>query len=246
MRQEVARAVHQLNGGFAIFHADVHVQSENQVGARHHLEVFHDYAVAVIRVDLLIPPQCEGMGAAGRKPQPVLPRQGDHLLADHADLGLGLLHVLADPGADLHHRLVHLRLDVLVQHQPALLHDLRVDVRTKIPRHRIHRLVFFFDSNVQSWSLVGYSAHTSLPHSSKKTLPHGRGSDWSRINPSRDRGTLWVRSVATTHPGTSSSDTPAAPTARAPGRSPCPPPPPRSTGNSPVPPIPTPHPAPDS
>src|ERR1035438_5380343 len=47
------------------------------------------------------------MGAAGRKPQPVLPRQGDHLFADHADLGLGLLHVLADPGADLHHRLGH-------------------------------------------------------------------------------------------------------------------------------------------
>ena len=85
MRQEIARAVHQLDRRLAIFHADVDVESEDQVGARHHLEVFHDHAVAVVRVDLLVSPLREGVCAAGREAQSVLPRQGDDLLADHAD-----------------------------------------------------------------------------------------------------------------------------------------------------------------
>ena len=76
MRQEVARAVHQLDGGLAIFHADVDVQSENQVGARHHLQVFHDDAVAVVGIDLLLAPLREGMRAAGRQAQSVLRAPG--------------------------------------------------------------------------------------------------------------------------------------------------------------------------
>ena len=79
VRQEVARAVHQLDRGLAILHADVDVQSEDQVGARHHLQVLHDGLVAVVGVDLLLAPVREGMGAAGRQAQAVLPRQRDDL-----------------------------------------------------------------------------------------------------------------------------------------------------------------------
>ena len=75
------------------------------------------------------------------------------LLADHADFVVGFLDVLADPGADLHHGLVHFGLDPLFQDHPALLHDLRVDVRTKIARDRIDGLVLLFDSDVQTRSL---------------------------------------------------------------------------------------------
>ncbi len=83
--QEIARPVHQLDRGLAVLHADMHVESENEIGARHHLQVFHNHAVAVVRIDLLVPPLRERVGAARRQAQSVLPRKGDDLLADHAD-----------------------------------------------------------------------------------------------------------------------------------------------------------------
>ena len=67
-----------------------------------------------------------------------------------ADLVSRLLNVLADAGADLDHRLVHLRLDALGQQRLALLHDLGVDVRAQVARLGIDGLVFLFDSDAEA------------------------------------------------------------------------------------------------
>ncbi len=128
----------------------MHVQSENQIGARHHLEIFDDGMVAVVGIDLLIAPLSEGMRAARRETQPVLPRQRDDLLPDTADFVTRFLNVPADAGADFDHRLVHFRLDALGEQQLALLHDFGVYVRAQVPRDGIHGLIFFFDSNTQA------------------------------------------------------------------------------------------------
>ena len=126
VRQEVAGAVHQLDRGLTVFHADVHVKAENQVRARHHLQVFHDGAVAVVGIDLLFAPLREGVGAAGRQAKAVLPLKRDDLLSDAADFVLGFLDILADAGANLDHGLVHLRLHALRQKNLALLDDLGI------------------------------------------------------------------------------------------------------------------------
>ena len=50
-------------------------------------------------------------------------------------------------GPDLHDRLVHLRLDSLLENHLALLQDFGLNVRPQIPRLRIDRLVFLFNSD---------------------------------------------------------------------------------------------------
>src|SRR5258707_3034185 len=42
-----------------ILDADVHVQTEYEVGARHHAQVFHDGAIPVVGIDLLFSPMRE-------------------------------------------------------------------------------------------------------------------------------------------------------------------------------------------
>src|ERR1035437_2000718 len=121
-----------------------------------------------------------------------------------------------------------------------------MDTRTEIPGHRIHRLVFLFDSDVQSRFLVGYSAHSHLALVGQAILPADMLSGVSRRRLKAGGSQEWMPHNSTTLPGTWPSDTPAARAARAPWRSPCPTPPPRSTGNSPGPPIPGPRQAPDS
>ena len=150
VRQKIARVVHQLDRGLAVFHADVHVQAEDQVGPRHQLQVFDDVLVAVVSVDLLHPPVGKRMGRGRSQPQAVLLGQRDHVAAQLLDFFLGVLDVAADRGSDLDHGLVHLRLDPLLQEQLALLDDLRVDVRAQIARDRIDGLIFLFDPDGES------------------------------------------------------------------------------------------------
>jgi hypothetical protein len=46
VRQEVAHRVHDADGGFAVFDADVDVEAEDEVGAGDELEIFDDLVVA--------------------------------------------------------------------------------------------------------------------------------------------------------------------------------------------------------
>ena len=72
VRQEVAERVHDADGGFAVFDADVDVEAEDEVGAGDELEVFDDLGVAGIGIDLLHAPVGEGVGGAGDEEEAVL------------------------------------------------------------------------------------------------------------------------------------------------------------------------------
>src|SRR5207253_5490062 len=53
MRQKVARLIHDVNRSFAIFDADVHVKSKDEIGASDELQVFDNFQIALIRIYLL-------------------------------------------------------------------------------------------------------------------------------------------------------------------------------------------------
>ena len=61
------------------------------------------------------------------------------------DVGSGLLDILADTGADLDHRLVHFRFDLLAEQHAPLFKDL-IDAGTQLPRIRIDDLKLLFDT----------------------------------------------------------------------------------------------------
>ncbi len=124
--------------------------SEDEVGARHHLHVFDDGRVALVRIDLLVAPLRERMRAARGEPQIVVARQRDDLAADGANLLFRLLDVPAYAGADLDHGLVHLRLHALGQKRFTFLDNLRVDVGPQVARLRVDGLVFFLDTDIEA------------------------------------------------------------------------------------------------
>ena len=146
VREEVAQGVHDADGGFAVFDADVDVEAEDEVGAGDELEVFDDLGVAGIGVDLLDAPVGEGMGCAGDEDEAVLFREGDHVAAEVEEVFLGYVNVAADAGADLDDGLMHLGFDALFEAELALGEHLRRDVRTEISGFGVDGLVFLFDA----------------------------------------------------------------------------------------------------
>ena len=145
VREEVERLVHDLDGERAVLDADVHVQAEDEVRAREHLHLLHDLVVARVGEDFLVRPVREGMRAGGRDAHAVLLREADDLRPHLPDVLAYLRDVPADAAADLDDRLVHLRLDALLQDEPALLQDL-LDVRAQLPRLRIDDLELLLDA----------------------------------------------------------------------------------------------------
>ena len=147
VRQKVAHLVHQVNGRFAVLDADVHVQAEDQVRARHQLHVLDDLQVALVGINVLHAPVGERVRRAGAEQQAVLAGELHHGAPQVEDVGARLLHVAAHAGADLDHRLVHLRLDALVQLALALGDNLGVDVRAEIEGVGIDGLIFLLDAD---------------------------------------------------------------------------------------------------
>ena len=86
------------------------------------------------------------MGGGRSQPQPILPRQPDHVPPQILQFFARFFDIGANRGAHLDHRLVHLGLDPFLQDQFALLDDLGVNMRAQIPSFRIDGLIFFFDS----------------------------------------------------------------------------------------------------
>ncbi len=72
MRQEVPQLVHQVDARLPVLDADVHVEPEDEVGARHHLHVFDDLQVPLVRIDVLHAPVGERVRGARHEPQAVL------------------------------------------------------------------------------------------------------------------------------------------------------------------------------
>ncbi len=138
--------IHQVDQRLAILDAHMHVQPENQVGARHQLHVLHNILVALARSNFLHAPVGKRMRRRRSQPQPVLPRQPDHVPAQLLQFFASFLNIGANRSPHFHHRLVHLGLDPFLQDQFALLDDLGVDVRPQVPSFGIDGLILFFDS----------------------------------------------------------------------------------------------------
>src|SRR5260370_39981840 len=85
----------------------MHVEPEDEIGASHHLHVFHDFAIAGVGVDFLFTPVAEWMRASRPDRETVLAGQCNEIAADFGNLGLGFFDVLAYASTDLNHRLMH-------------------------------------------------------------------------------------------------------------------------------------------
>ncbi len=106
--------------------------------------------VAVVVGDLLVLPARERVGAGRGHHQAVRrghlgdrPAQPDHLVARLGDRA-------ADAAADLDLRLHQLGLDLVLEHQPALLEEL-LDVGGQLPALRVDELVLLLDADGELW-----------------------------------------------------------------------------------------------
>src|SRR5205085_100050 len=109
MRKKITSRVHDMNRGLAVLDSDVDVQAEYKISARHHLHVFDDFAIALVRIDLLFTPIGKGVSAGSTQAQAVVLGQRTHIATKLENLFFGLLDVLTYPSAHLDHGLVHLR-----------------------------------------------------------------------------------------------------------------------------------------
>ena len=133
-----------MDRDLAVLDADVDVEAEDQVRARHLLEVLDDLLVALVRV-IFWSFQCEnGCVPAAAMRRPFLRRGREESLRSSVTSCARLLDVAADAGADLDDRLVHLGLDALVQEDLALVEEL-LDVRAQLARLRIDDLELLLD-----------------------------------------------------------------------------------------------------
>ncbi len=96
--EEVAERVHDADGGFAVFDADVDVEAEDEIGAGDELEVFDDLGVAGIGIDLLDAPVGEGVSGSGDEEEVVLLGEGDHVAAEVEEVLLRVLDVACRRG----------------------------------------------------------------------------------------------------------------------------------------------------
>src|SRR5579864_6056149 len=87
------------------------------------------------------------MCRAGAQPQPMLLGERDHVVPQLLHVLFRVLDAVANPGAHLDDRLVHLRLDLLLQHHLSFFEDFRMDVGAQVAGDRIDGLVFLFDSD---------------------------------------------------------------------------------------------------
>src|SRR6267378_531053 len=143
MRQDIARHIERVDQKLAILDADVDVRAEDEQPLRQLAHVLPYAQVALQRRDLLIDPRGEWMGARGGDLEPVPGHQFQDLSAQSHQLGACLRRRPAHLGADLHNRLVQLRL-YLRQHEVIAAQDFR-DVRFQLAGLGIDDLVLLLD-----------------------------------------------------------------------------------------------------
>ncbi len=125
------------------------MQAEDEVSAGDGLQVFNDAAIALVGIDLLLAPVGEGMRCAGDEHQAMFVGEANHLAAEVEEIFAGLFDGGADIGADLDDRLVHFRLDLLMQQELAVGEHLGADVRAQIAGDGVDGLVFLFNADVE-------------------------------------------------------------------------------------------------
>ena len=114
-----------MNRTFAVLHADVYVQSEDQQRPRHCLKLLHEQFITFVVEDLLVLPAGDRMCRRRHDDEPVLSCEPGDDAAESRDVGSCFLDVATNAGADFDHRLDHLGLDLLAQQHLALLQNLR-------------------------------------------------------------------------------------------------------------------------
>ena len=94
---------------------------------------------------------------ARRRDRQALPgsQSGNHAAQPH-NFTARFVGRAAHVRAHLHNRLHHLRLELLLQDQPAFFQDLR-HIRAQLTGMRIDDLIFLFDANVNGKSLLSGS-----------------------------------------------------------------------------------------
>jgi hypothetical protein len=66
VRQKITGLIHHVDGRLAIWNANVHMQSENQIRARERLHILENFLVALAFGDELVAPVRERMRAHRR------------------------------------------------------------------------------------------------------------------------------------------------------------------------------------
>ena len=143
--------IHHVDRGLAVLDADVHVQAENQIGARHQLHVLDDVLVALVGMNLLRAPVAETDASppdASRRPFSRASRTMSR--RSFFTSALASLMLLQTDGAHLDDGLVHLRLYPLLQDHLALFQNFGVNMRPQIAGHGIDCLIFLFNSDGKS------------------------------------------------------------------------------------------------
>jgi len=125
---EVAGGIHDVDGGFAVFDADVDMEAEDEVGAGDGLHVLDDGGVAFVGVDFLFAPVGEGVCGGGGDAEAVVFGEADDAGAEFAEVGFGFLDVAADTGADFDDGLVHFGLDAFGEDALAFVDDFSGDM----------------------------------------------------------------------------------------------------------------------
>src|SRR5438874_4741516 len=100
----------------------------------------------------------ERMRASGSDLEPVPGREDRELPAKLKDLAARVGYIVANLGAKLDHRLVHLGFDLFLEDHLTLRKNL-LDVRTQLARFRIDDLEFFLNADREH---VNVRRHSSL------------------------------------------------------------------------------------
>src|SRR5713226_9565613 len=121
------------------------VQSENEIGARELLHVLDDFRITLALSDELIAPMRKGMRADRRSFQSTVAGQLGELAAQFNDVLARVDNRLADLRAKLDDRLVHLGLDLLLEHDFSAFEDF-LNVGAQLARLRIDNREFLLDA----------------------------------------------------------------------------------------------------
>ena len=169
MWNKIAGVIHHVNRSLAVYDADVHVETEDEIRTRHQLHVLDDIFVAIVGINLLHSPVGEGVGGGSSDTKAVFAAEADDFAAEFLELVLGFFDVGADRGTDFDDRLMHLRLDALLECDLAFFNDLGVDVGAQIPGLGIDSLVFLLNSERER-RLHGPTLKGRPPRNSRRAI----------------------------------------------------------------------------
>src|SRR3989442_742834 len=151
MREEVAHAVHHVDGSLLVGHGDVDVHAEDEQGSRELPHLFDDVLITLAGRNNLVNPARKRGGARGGDLEPGAFGSAAKLAARAMHFDAQLAHVIADARAGFDDVLVQLVLDLLSNVRRSGGEEL-ADVRTQLARCGIDDLKFLFDTNGEAVS----------------------------------------------------------------------------------------------